>query len=165
MAIKQKITINLWFDHEAEEAAAFYTAIFKNSSIGRIAHFGTEGFEHHGKPAGSVMTVEFSLDGQNFVGLNGGPDFKFNEAVSLIVNCETQEEVDYFWDKLSTGGDPKAQQCGWLKDKFGVSWQVIPERLVQLVTDKNTEKANRAMRAMLQMKKINLNELEKAYEG
>ena len=127
MATMQKITSNLWFDREAEEAAKYYVSIFKDSSIKRITHYGKEGFEIHGMREGTVMTVEFILAGQTFVALNGGPHFKFNEAISFIVNCEPQEEVDYFWDTLSDGGDKNAQQCGWLKDKFGVSWQVVPK--------------------------------------
>jgi len=126
MATLQKITPCLWFDDQAEEAVKLYTSIFKNSKIGKTTRYGEAGREIHGKEPGTVLTVSFELDGQAFTALNGGPMFKFTEAISLMVNCETQEEVDYFWDKLTPGGDPRAQQCGWLKDKFGVSWQVVP---------------------------------------
>jgi len=160
-----KITPCLWFDHQAEEAAAFYTAIFRNSKIGRIARFGEAGREIHGKPPGTVMTVAFELDGQTFTALNGGPDFKFNEAISLQVNCESQEEIDYYWGKLGAGGDEKAQQCGWLKDKYGVSWQIIPTVLSEMASDPNPEKSGRVMEAMLKMKKINLADLKRAYAG
>jgi len=165
MQIAPTITPCLWFDNQAEEVAAFYTAIFKNSRIGRITRYGKEGFEIHGRPAGSVMTVEFELDGQAFTALNGGPVFKFNEAVSFQVQCETQEEVDFYWDKLSEDGDEQAQQCGWLKDKFGLSWQVFPRVLTEWVGDPASEKSQRAMKAMLQMKKIDLEAIRQAYDG
>ena len=165
MQIAPTITPCLWFDNQAQEAAAFYTAIFRNSRIGRITRYGKEGFEIHGRPAGSVMTVEFELDGQAFTALNGGPVFKFNEAVSFQVQCETQEEVDFYWDKLSEGGDEQAQQCGWLKDKFGLSWQVFPRVLTEWVGDPASEKSQRAMKAMLQMKKIDLETIRRAYDG
>jgi len=165
MAITQKIVPNLWFDGQAEEAARYYTSIFKDSSIGRITRYGKEGFEIHKHPEGSVMTVEFEIEGQKYVGLNGGPDFKFSEAISFIVNCSTQEEVDYYWGKLSQGGDPNSQQCGWLKDKFGVSWQIVPTILDDLVSSADKEKAGRAMNAMLGMKKISIIDLERAYYG
>ena len=129
----QKIAPCLWFDSQAEEAAKFYTGIFRNSKIGASRRYGEAGREIHGKPAGSVMTVAFELDGQAFTALNGGPMFKFNEAISLQVNCETQDEVDYYWEKLSEGGDEKAQQCGWLKDKYGVSWQIVPTILAEMI--------------------------------
>src|SRR5262245_50901409 len=161
----QKISPCLWFDHQAEEAAAFYTAIFRNSKIGRIARYGESGREIHGKPPGSVMTVAFELDGQTFTALNGGPVFKFNEAISLQVNCETQEEIDYFWEKLGAGGDEKAQQCGWLKDKYGLSWQIVPTILSEMASDPNPEKSGRVMEAILKMKKINLDDLKRAYAG
>lgn len=159
-----KINPCLWFDHQAEEAANFYTAIFNNSKIKKIAHYDKAGFEFHGKPEGSVMTVEFELDGQTFTALNGGPTFKFNEAISFQVFCKTQDEVDYFWERLSQGGDEQAQQCGWLKDKFGVSWQIVPEVLGELLSSANTEKSQKAMQAMLQMKKIDITKLKSAYE-
>ena len=160
-----KITTTLWFDDQAEEAAIFYTSVFKNSSLGTIARFGKEGFEHHGKPEGSVMTVEFEIEGMPFVALNGGPIFKFTEAISFVINCETQEEIDYYWDQLGKGGDPQFQQCGWLKDKYGVSWQIVPKALTQLMGDKDPEKAKRVMMAMMQMDKIIIADLEKAYAG
>jgi len=165
MQIAQTITPCLWFDNQAEEAAAFYTAIFRNSRIGRISRYGKEGFEIHGRPEGSVMTVEFELDGQAFTALNGSPVFKFNEAVSFQVICETQQEVDFYWDKLTAGGDEKAQQCGWLKDRFGLSWQVFPRILTELVGDPGSGKSQRAMKAMLQMKKIDMDAIRRAYEG
>ena len=161
----QKITPCLWFDNQAEEAARFYVSIFKNSRIGRITRYGREGYEIHGRPEGTVMTVEFDLDGQPFTALNGGPIFKFNEAVSFQVLCETQEEEDYYWEKLSEGGDEKAQQCGWLKDKYGLSWQVIPKGLNELLSDPDSEKSQRAMEAMLRMKKIDMGKMRQAYDG
>jgi predicted 3-demethylubiquinone-9 3-methyltransferase (glyoxalase superfamily) len=165
MQITQKITPCLWFDNQAEEAAAFYTAIFKNARTGRITRYGKEGFEIHGRPEGTAMTVEFELDGQSFTALNGGPVFKFNEAVSFQVLCETQGEVDYYWERLAEGGDEQAQQCGWLKDKFGLSWQVVPRILSEWVGDPGSEKSQRAMKAMLQMKKIDLEKIRQAYDG
>ena len=161
----QKITPFLWFDDQAEEAAEFYTSIFKNSKIVRTTRYGKEGYEIHGKPAGTAMTVEFEIDGQPFTALNGGPVFQFNEAISFQVLCDAQEEVDYYWHKLSEGGDEKAQQCGWLKDKYGVSWQIVPTILSELVGDPDSEKSQRAMKAMLQMKKMDIEALERAYEG
>ena len=165
MPVIQRIAPCLWFDDQAEEAVAFYTAIFRNSKIVKIARYGEAGHEVHKKPAGSVMTVAFELDGQAFTALNGGPVFKFNEAISFQVNCETQAEVDYYWEKLSAGGDRKAQQCGWLKDKYGVSWQVVPRVLIEMINDSNYEKSQRVMTAMLQMKKIDIDELKRAYAG
>lgn len=165
MATLQKITANLWYDNQAEEAARYYTSIFKNSKLGRISRYGKEGFEIHGRPEGSVMTVEFEIEGQSFVALNGGPYFKFNEAISFIINCDTQEEVDYYWNKLSEGGDPSAQQCGWLKDKYGLSWQVVPTTLSKMVTDSDTEKSQRVFKEMLHMKKLDIDVLEHAFEG
>ena len=159
----QRLTPCLWFDNQGEEAAKFYTGIFKNSRIVRIARYGEAGREVHGRPAGSVMTVAFELEGQRFTALNGGPIFKFNEAVSFQVDCETQEEVDYYWDRLSDGGDKKAQQCGWLKDKYGLSWQVIPAMVDEMLGDPNSERSQRAMEAMLTMKKIDIATLERAY--
>ncbi|HWM28251.1 MAG TPA: VOC family protein, partial [Woeseiaceae bacterium] len=155
----------LWFDDEAEEAAKFYTGIFKSSKIVKITRYGEAGYEFHKRPAGSVMTVAFELNGQPFTALNGGPVFRFNEAVSLEISCDTQDEVDYYWAKLSQGGDDKAQQCGWLKDKFGLSWQVVPVVLTEMVGDPNDEKSQRAMEAMLHMKKLNIAELKQAYSG
>lgn len=160
-----KIVPCLWFDHQAEEAASFYVSIFNNSRIGRISRYGKEGFEIHGRPEGSVMTVEFELDGQPFTALNGGPAFRFNEAVSFQVPCETQEEVDDYWEKLSTGGDAGAQQCGWLKDRYGVSWQVVPTVLIELLNDPDPARSQRVMRAMLQMKKLDIRGLKEARDG
>src|SRR5216110_1781998 len=145
MPIIQRITACLWFDDQAELAAAFYAAIFNNSKIVNVTRYGEAGHEIHGKPAGSVMTVAFELDGQAFTALNGGPIFKFNEAISLQVNCDSQEQVDYYWNKLSAGGGPNAQQCGWLKDKYGLSWQVVPTVLLEMLKDHESTKAQRAM--------------------
>ena len=160
-----RITPCLWFDDQAEEAVEFYIAIFKDSRIMNVARYGDAGHEIHGKPAGSVMTVAFELDGQAFTALNGGPVFKFNEAISFQVNCQTQAEVDYYWEKLSEGGDEKAQQCGWLKDKYCVSWQIVPTVLLELINDPNSERSQRAVAAMLQMKKIDIEKLKRAYAG
>ncbi len=159
----QKIIPNLWFDSNAEEAAKFYVSIFKNSKLGNISRYGKEGFEIHKRPEGSVMTVEFQIEGQNFLALNGGPIFKFNESISFIVNCETQEEVDYYWEKLSEGGDPNAQQCGWLKDKFGLSWQIVPTILSELLQG-DPKKSGKAMEALLEMKKLDIDTLKRAYD-
>jgi predicted 3-demethylubiquinone-9 3-methyltransferase (glyoxalase superfamily) len=155
----------LWFDGEAEEAARWYTEIFPNSRIRRITRFGEAGRDVHGRPAGSVMTVDFELDGQPFVGLNGGPAFTFNEAISFQVICDTQEEVDRYWDLLRAGGDPDAEQCGWLKDRYGVSWQVVPRELPELLGEPGSPPSERAMAALLQMKKIDLAAVRRAYEG
>ena len=160
----QKITPCLWFDSNAEEAVNFYTSIFKNSKIGNITRYGEAGYEIHGKPAGTVLTIEFEINGQAFTALNGGPMFKFNEAISFQVNCESQEEVDYYWEKLSEGGDEKAQQCGWLKDKYGLSWQVIPTVLVEMLLDKDPKKSEGVMNALHQMKKLDIAKLKRAYE-
>jgi len=165
MEVTSKITPCLWFDNQAEEAALFYTSIFKHSRILKMTRYGKEGFEIHGRPEGSVMTVEFEINGQAFTALNGGPVFRFNEAVSFQVICETQEEVDYYWEKLSEGGDEQAQQCGWLKDRYGLSWQVFPKELPELVGDSDSDDSQRAMRAMLGMKKIDLEEIKRAYDG
>jgi predicted 3-demethylubiquinone-9 3-methyltransferase (glyoxalase superfamily) len=162
MASLEKIIPNFWFDTEAEEAAKFYTSIFKDSSIDKVTRYPKVGQEIHGKKAGSVMTVEFTLQGQKYVALNGGPHFKFNEAVSFIINCKDQTELDYFWEKLTEEGDPKAQQCGWLKDKFGLSWQVVPIALEELINDPDQEKADHVFEAMLSMKKLNIDELQQA---
>ncbi len=142
----------------------FYTSIFKNSKIGNITRYGEAGYEIHGKPAGTVLTIEFELNGQAFTALNGGPMFKFNEAISFQVNCESQEEVDYYWEKLSEGSDEKAQQCGWLKDKYGLSWQVVPIVLVEMLLDKDPKKSERVMNALFQMKKLDIAKLKQAYE-
>ncbi len=165
MPVIQRIAPCLWFDNQGEEAAKFYTGIFRNSKIVSVARYGEAGREVHGKQPGTAMTVAFELDGQRFTALNGGPMFKFNEAISFQVDCETQEEVDYYWERLSEGGDKKAQQCGWLKDKYGASWQVVPRVLIEMMSDPDAEKSGRAMKAMLQMKKIDIGELERAYAG
>ena len=160
-----KITPCLWFDHEAEEAANYYLGIFKNSKINAISYYGEAGKEQHGQPAGSVLTVEFELDGQHFTGLNGGPTFKFSEAISFQIECEDQAEVDYYWERLGEGGPPEAQICGWVKDKFGLSWQVVPKVLTKLLMDPDKEKSQRAMAAMMQMKKLDISTLQKAFDG
>ena len=165
MAIKQKITACLWFDDQAEEAATFYTSIFKNSKLGKISRYGEAGKEIHRKKPGTALIVAFELDGQPFTALNGGPQFKFTEAISFQIDCQTQEEVDYFWEKLGAGGDPRSQQCGWLKDKFGVSWQIVPSVLADLAGDASSPKSQRAMQAMLQMKKLDIDALKRAYDG
>ncbi len=157
MAKMQKITPNLWFDTEAEEVANFYTSIFKNSDVLSVMHYGEAG----PRPAGMVMTVTFELEGQQFTGINGGPEFKFNEAMSLLVNCEGQEEVDELWERLSEGGEEGP--CGWLKDKFDLSWQIVPTILDEMLQDEDADKANRVMKAMLQMGKIDIAALEEAY--
>ena len=162
MASVQKISPCLWFDSNGEEAAQFYTSIFKNSKISKVARYPAEGQEIHGQPAGKAMTVQFELDGQSFTALNGGPIFKFNEAVSFQIFCENQDEIDYFWTKLGEGGDPKAQQCGWLKDKFGLSWQIVPRQMAQLFEGGDSGKAGRVMKVMLKMKKLDIAELQRA---
>lgn len=160
---KQKITPFLWFDNQAEEAANFYVSIFPNSKIGTVARYDEAGAKASGRPEGSVMTIEFQLEGQEFVALNGGPVFKFSPAISFVVNCETQEEVDGLWGKLSAVKE--AEQCGWLQDKYGVSWQIIPKVLGEMLSDKDPKKTGRVMQAMLQMKKIDIAKLEEAYNG
>lgn len=165
MSFLLNISPCLWFDNQAEEAATYYVGIFKNSKITQIARYPEAGQEIHHQPAGAVMTVAFELDGQPFTALNGGPVFKFNEAISFQVNCDTQKEIDYFWEKLSAGGDKNAQQCGWLKDKFGLSWQVVPKALPEMLKDHKSAKSQRAMMAMMQMKRIQIDELERAYAG
>ncbi len=161
----QRIVPCLWFDSQAEEAARYYVGIFKNAKIGKISHYTEAGQEVHGRPAGSVMEVEFELDGLAFTALNGGPVFKFTEATSLTINCENQAEVDYYWEKLKAGGDEKAQVCGWLKDKYGLSWQVVPTILPKLMGDSDPKKASRVMNAMLKMKKIDVAALQGAAAG
>ena len=158
MATLQRFVPCLWFDHEGEDAATFYCGIFRNSRITDIQRYGKAGFEIHGRPEGSVMVVAFELDGQPFTALNGGPIFKFNEAVSFQVMCDGQEEIDYYWEKLTAGGDPAAQQCGWLKDRYGLSWQVVPREMPDL----STPGGQRAMEAFLRMKKIDLAALQQA---
>jgi predicted 3-demethylubiquinone-9 3-methyltransferase (glyoxalase superfamily) len=154
----QRITTFLWFDTQAEEAANFYVSVFKNAKILKVARYGDAG----PGPKGSVMTVQFQLDGQEFIALNGGPHFKFTEAVSLSVSCKTQEEVDYYWEKLSQGGEEGP--CGWLKDKYGLSWQVNPTVLAEMISNPDAKRSKRAMEAMLKMKKINIAQLEEAFE-
>jgi predicted 3-demethylubiquinone-9 3-methyltransferase (glyoxalase superfamily) len=158
----QKISPFLWFDNQAEEAAKFYTSIFKNSKIGNITRYDDESAKASGKSEGSVMTVDFQLEGQDFIALNGGPQFKFTEAISFSVDCKTQEEVDELWEKLSAGGEEGP--CGWLKDKYGLSWQIVPTVLVEMLKDKDAEKAKRVTHAMLQMKKLDIETLKRAYE-
>jgi predicted 3-demethylubiquinone-9 3-methyltransferase (glyoxalase superfamily) len=165
MISRQKIVPCLWFDSQAEEAARFYASVFPNSKIGQITHYGKAGQEIHGRPEGSVLTVEFELDGQTFTALNGGPLFRFNEAVSFQIFCETQEEVDDYWDKLSAGGDPAAQQCGWLRDRFGLSWQVVPSAMMRMLSDPDAVKSQRAMAAMMQMQKLDIAALQRAFDG
>lgn len=165
MLTTQRITPCLWFDDQAEEAATLYTSVFPGSRIVTVSRYGEAGREVHGRPPGSVMVVAFELDGQAFTALNGGPVFKFNEAISLQVSCRTQEEVDHYWEKLSRGGDERAQQCGWLKDRYGLSWQVIPVALMEMMADPDPVKSGRVMQAMLQMKKIDIKGLRQAYSG
>jgi predicted 3-demethylubiquinone-9 3-methyltransferase (glyoxalase superfamily) len=165
----QKITPFLWFDTQAEEAANFYVSVFstsgsRQSKLGTIARYDEAGARASGRPEGSVMVVTFELDGQRFTALNGGPHFKFTEAVSFVVNCESQVEVDHFWSRLSEGGDPNARQCGWLKDKYGLSWQIVPTAAVEMLSDSNPAKSQRVMKAILQMKKIDIETLRKEYE-
>lgn len=157
-----KMTICLWFNDEAEEAANFYTQVFKNSAIYTISRFGKEGFEFHQKPEGTAMTVELRLNEMNFIALNGGPQFVFNEAVSIVVYCDTQEEIDYYWGALTKNGEES--NCGWLKDKFGVSWQIIPSVLPIYLADKDSSKAQRVVAAFLKMKKFDIPLLKKAFE-
>jgi predicted 3-demethylubiquinone-9 3-methyltransferase (glyoxalase superfamily) len=159
----QKITPFLWFDHQAEEAVNLYTSIFKNSKIGKIARYDEAGEKVAGRPAGSVMTVEFELEGQDFIALNGGPQFGFTEAISFVVNCETQAELDYYWEKLTAGG--QEVQCGWLKDKFGLSWQVVPTVLGELLSSKDAAESQRVMEAMLKMVKLDIKKLQAAAAG
>ncbi len=154
----QKITPFLWFNDQAEEAANFYTSVFKDSKINEVARYDKASAEVSGRPEGSAMVVDFEIEGQTFSALNGGPQFKFTEAISFVIHCETQEEIDYYWEKLAEGGDPAAQQCGWLKDKFGVSWQIVPNQLGELISNP------KGMQAMLQMKKLVIEDLKKASE-
>jgi len=163
MASIQRIGPCLWFDHQAEEAAKYYTGIFRSSRIVAISRYGEAGYEIHRRPAGSVMTVAFELEDQPFTALNGGPLFRFNEAISLQVYCDSQDEVDYYWERLTVGGDPKAQQCGWLKDRYAVSWQVVPRAIAEMMKQSG-ERADRVMTALLQMKKLDIATLKAAYE-
>jgi predicted 3-demethylubiquinone-9 3-methyltransferase (glyoxalase superfamily) len=160
----QRITPFLWFDDQAEEAVKFYTSIFKNSKVGRVLRYDENAAKAAGRPLGSVLTIEFEIAGHKFTALNGGPEFKFDESISFVVHCDTQNEVDYFWDKLTADGG-RESACGWLRDKFGVSWQVTPTVLIDMLHDKNSEKAGRVMKAMLQMQKIDIGKLKDAYAG
>jgi predicted 3-demethylubiquinone-9 3-methyltransferase (glyoxalase superfamily) len=159
----QKLTTCLWFDRNAVEAVRFYTSIFKNSKITGITHYGQAGSEASGQPKGTVMTVAFQIDGQDFLALNGGPHFTFSPAISLIVNCESQSEIDELWEKLSEGGEKG--QCAWLTDKYGMSWQIVPTALSEMIQDSNEEKSERVMKALMQMKKIDVDALKQAYES
>lgn len=161
----QKITPFLWFDTQAEDAAKYYISIFPNSKITATTHYSEAGRNVHHKLPGTVLTVGFELDGQHFTALNGGPQFKFTEAVSFVVHCDSQAEVDHFWEKLGAGGDPKAQQCGWLKDKFGLSWQIIPTAMIKMLSDPDRAKSGRAMQAMMQMKKLDIAKMQAAFDG
>jgi predicted 3-demethylubiquinone-9 3-methyltransferase (glyoxalase superfamily) len=160
----QAITPCLWFDHQAEEAARWYVSIFPNSAVGRISRYTEAGRDIHGRPSGSVMLVDFQLNGRPFSALNGGPVFRFNEAISLVVPCDSQQELDRYWDALSAGGDPEAQQCGWLKDRYGVSWQIVPAAVRDMLDDHDRAKAARVMQALLQMKKLDLRALQPEFE-
>jgi predicted 3-demethylubiquinone-9 3-methyltransferase (glyoxalase superfamily) len=163
MAKIQKITPHLWFAKDAEKAVELYTSVFKNSEISTISYYTEAGKEIHNMKPGSVMTIDFKLEGQRFMALNGGPLFKFNESISFMVNCETQEEIDYFWEKLKKGGDPKSLQCGWLKDKFGVSWQIVPSVMTKMMASKNPEKIENLMASFMKMKKLDIAKLEAAF--
>ena len=165
MATVQRITPNLWFDGRAEEAARFYTSVFPDSEITQVSRYSEVGLDVHGQPAGTVMTIDFTLSGMHFVGLNGGPQFSFTEAVSFIIDCADQAEVDHYWERLGEGGDPAAQQCGWLKDKFGVSWQVVLTGMGELMSDPDPAVAERVMAAFLPMKKLVIADLENAARG
>jgi len=160
----QKITPFFWFDHQAEEAAKFYTSVFKNSKVGKILRYDEASAKAARGTVGSVLTIEFEIEGQKFTALNGGPEFKFNESISFVVNCDTQKEVDYFWERLTADGGQESH-CGWLKDKFGVSWQIVPTVLIEMLHNKDSEKSERVMKAMLQMQKIDISKLKAAYAG
>jgi predicted 3-demethylubiquinone-9 3-methyltransferase (glyoxalase superfamily) len=165
MATMQKIVPNLWFNSNATEAIDHYLTIFKDGKKGRISYYSKEGFEYHGKQAGTVLTIEFEILGQRFIALNGGSEFPFTEAVSFVVYCDTQDEIDYYWDKLSEGGDPKAQVCGWLKDKYGLSWQIVPAIIPELIAGDDQERSDRVMAEVMQMKKLDIARLEAAAKG
>jgi predicted 3-demethylubiquinone-9 3-methyltransferase (glyoxalase superfamily) len=165
MQIKSKIVPCLWFDGQAEEAANFYTGIFPNSRIVATSRYGEAGQEIHGQKPGTVLTVAFEIEGQSFTALNAGPLFKFNEAISFQVMCDSQEEIDRYWEKLSAGGDEMARQCGWLKDRFGVSWQVVPRVLPEMLTDPDPARSERTMAALMKMEKLDIAELMRAYQG
>lgn len=161
----QRITPFLWFNDRAEQAAEFYTSIFNDSKIRMVTHYNAESATASGMSKGAVMTVAFLLDGQEFVAINGGPHFKFSEAISFVVNCESQQEIDHYWDKLSAGGDPTAQRCGWLKDRYGVSWQIVPSAIGQWLSSPDAEQSARVAQAMFKMKKIDMNVLQQVYAG
>ncbi len=163
--ININIVPSLWFDDQAEEAVAFYVGVFDDAQVLRTAHYGKAGQEIHGRPEGSVMTIDFEIAGKRFTALNGGPVFQFNEAVSFQIMCDTQEQIDRYWSQLTVGGDERAQQCGWLKDKYGVSWQLVPNVLADLVSDPDSAKSQRAFSAMMQMKKLDIAALKQAYAG
>lgn len=161
----QRITPFLWFDGQAEEAATFYTSIFDNARVTDTTRYGKEAAQATGRPEGSAMTVVFELDGQTFTAINGGPQFRFNEAVSLVVNCRDQDEINHYWDRLSEGGDEKAQVCGWLKDRYGLSWQVVPAGMERILRDPDPDRAQRAMAAMMKMTKLDMAELQRAADA
>lgn len=165
MSLVTPITPCLWFDEQAEAAAAFYTSIFPRSKVTQIARYGEAGREFHGKVPGTVMTVAFELDGQRYTALNGGPMFKFNEAISLQVHCSTQQELDRYWDALSAGGEASAQQCGWLKDRYGLSWQIVPAVLAEMMSSEDAAKSGRVMTAIHGMRKLDIAQLEQAFRG
>jgi predicted 3-demethylubiquinone-9 3-methyltransferase (glyoxalase superfamily) len=165
MAMIQRLVPNLWFDKNAEEAVKFYISVFKNSKMGGISHYGKEGFEIHGMAEGTPLTIEFTIEGQKFQALNAGPAFKFNKAVSFVIYCSTQNEIDYYWNALKEGGDEKAQVCGWLKDKFGLSWQVVPDIVPAMWLSKDKEKTERLMKILMPMKKLNIATLKKRFLG
>lgn len=160
---KQSMSICLWFDDQAEQAAKHYLSIFKNGTLGKISRYGKEGFEFHKKPEGTAMVVEFTLNDMQFMALNGGPQFKFNESISVVVTCDTQEEIDHYWNKLTKDGEEGP--CGWLKDKFGLSWQIVPSILAQYMSDPDSSKVQRVTAAFLKMKKFDIKKLKRAYEG
>lgn len=165
MEFKDKITPCLWFDSQAEEAAKYYTSIFPDSRITEVSYYPEAGHEMHAQRAGKVLMVAFELSGQSFTALNAGPHFKFTEAISLQIMCDDQKEVDYYWDRLKEGGDPSAQQCSWLKDRYGLSWQVVPKAMLQFLVSPDRAAGARAMNAMMKMKKLEIAELERAFRG
>lgn len=165
MATLQKIVPNLWFNGNAEKAVNFYISVFKNSSTGDKTYYGKAGYEFHKMAEGTLLTWEFTVEGQEFTALNAGPEFKFNEAISFIINCDSEEELDYYWERLSEGSDPASHVCGWLRDKFGVSWQIVPREFLGMVKDKDAVKVERVMNAMFHMKKLDLHKLRQAFHG
>lgn len=161
----QKITPCLWFNGQAEAAVQFYTDIFPASQTGPVLHYGEQDADIHRQPPGSVLAISFTLDGQAFTALNAGPEFQFTPAVSFQISCETQDEIDHYWDRLSEGGEPEAQQCGWLKDRYGLSWQVVPAMMLEMLSSSDQAAAQRAMHAMMGMKKLDIQQLKRAYAG